>query len=454
MLVFKRLPLFAAVLLVALVVPPAMAQGAGVLVMDAPGTVCVLPVDHPDMSRADEFTRRIRANYDPNGRSTATFDVTYNGFSQEAEDAFQFAVEIWEQHITSAITIEVEANWTPLGTNILGSAGSHFVFRDVPGEPIANSWYSNALADALSGTEQDPPPQFGTHEINANFSSDQPNWYFGTDGNTPAGQFDLVTVVLHELGHGLGFFGSMNVDDGSGDDECDGVNGNGCWAFEGFPGIPVIYDRFAEDGPGTSLIDTGTYPNPSAALGTALRSNDVHFDGALVGATLGNRGPLYAPSPWVAGSSYSHWDESSFPAGNENSLMTPMISTGESNHSPGPATCALLEDIGWTLETACSMLVANEPQAIIAEGVTLGSAYPNPFTNEVTLTLRVDEPQHVRATLYDLLGRRIAVLHDGPVGAGSPLDISVNGADLRPAVYFVRVEGEQFVTTQRVVKAR
>ena len=100
------------------------------------------------------------------------------------------------------------------------------------------------------------------------------------------------------------------------------------------------------------------------------------------------------------------------------------------------------------------MLVANEPQAAIAEGVTLGSAYPNPFTNEVTLTLRVDQPQHVRATLYDLLGRRIAVLHDGPVAAGSPLDISVSGASLQPAVYFVRIEGEEFVTTQRVVKAR
>ena len=124
-----------------------------------------------------------------------------------------------------------------------------------------------------------------------------------------------------------------------------------------------------------------------------------------------------------------------------------MISNGESNHSPGPATCALLEDIGWTLGTTCAMLVANEPQAIIAEGVTLGSAYPNPFTNEVTLTLRVDEPQHVRATLYDLFGRRISVLHYGRVRAGSSLHISLRCPSLPPAVYVLRIRGGGVVTT-------
>ena len=449
MLVFKRYPVLAAVLLAALIASPVMAQGAEMLVMDAPLTVCELPVDHPDMSRADEFTRRIRANYDPNARGTATFDVTYTGFSQEAEDAFQFAVDIWEQHIESTVPIKVSANWTPLGANILGSAGANYIIRDFTNVPVPSTWYAAALANAIAGGDIDP----AEHDINANFNSTLANWYFGTDGNTPAGQFDLVTVVLHELGHGLGFFGSMNVDDadaGNGQ-ECDGVNGNGCWGSSGFP---FIYDRFAEDGPGVSLINTGAYPNPSTILADSLQSDDVHFDGALVGATLGNRGPLYAPNPWDPGSSYSHWKESSFPAGDENALMTPFISSGESNHSPGPATCAHFQDIGWTLGTECAMLVANEPQATIAEGVTLGSAYPNPFTNEVTLTLRVDEPQHVRATLYDLLGRRIAVLHDGLVGAGSPLNISVSGASLQPAVYFVRVEGEQFVTTRRVVRVQ
>lgn len=33
--------------------------------------------------------------------------------------------------------------------------------------------------------------------------------YFGTDGNTPANQYDFVTVFMHELTHGLGFTSSL-----------------------------------------------------------------------------------------------------------------------------------------------------------------------------------------------------------------------------------------------------
>ncbi len=424
------------------------AQNSDVRVMAAPVTVCELPIEHEDMSRANEHTRRVRGNYDPNARGRATFNVTYNGFSGPAQTAFQFAVDIWEQHIESNVPIKVTANWVPLAGNILGSAGAALVHRDFPGAPIANTWYGSALADALAGIDLSPAGS----DINANFNSTFPNWYFGTDGNTPGGQTDFVTVVLHELGHGLGFFGTMEVDNGTGAQECDGVNGNGCWDLGAPNEFPAVYDRFAEDGPGIALINTGTYPNPSAALGSALRSNSVHFDGAQVVATIGMRGPLYAPTVWNAGSSYSHWNEASFPAGDPNSLMTPFISAGESIHSPGAVTCAAFEDVGWTLGTACSILVANEPEALIAEGESLENAYPNPFSNKATLTLRVDRSQHVRAVLYDLLGRQIVLLYDGDVRAETPITLFVEGGSLRPGVYFVRVAGEQFVTTRQVVR--
>lgn len=430
---------------------PVFAQGDGLLILESPETVCEIPTDHPDLSQIDTQVQYVRAQYDPNIASTASINVTYNGFSAPAQAAFQFAVDIWEQHIDSTVPIKVTANWTPLAPNVLGSAGANFVWRNLPNFPLADTWYPDALADALDGSDRSP----GTPDINANFNSTFANWYFGTDGHPPGGQFDLVMVVLHELGHGLGFFGTMEVDNGTGTQECNGVNGNGCWDLGSPNEDPTVFDRFTEDGPGVALINTGTYPNPSTALGTALRSNDVHFDGGLVRTVLGMRGKLYAPGTWNGGSSYSHWNEASFPAGNENSLMTPFVSPGESNHSPGPATCAHFSVIGWTLGPACeALVVANEPQATIAEGVALGSAYPNPFTNEATLTLRVDRPQHVRAALYDLLGRRLAVLHDDVVGAGIPLNLSVRGASLPPSVYVVRIEGEDFVTTQRVVRAR
>ncbi|MCK7534680.1 MAG: hypothetical protein MZV63_28610 [Marinilabiliales bacterium] len=42
--------------------------------------------------------------------------------------------------------------------------------------------------------------------MNATFNKEV-KWYFGTDGNTPELLYDFVTVVLHEIGHGLGFTG-------------------------------------------------------------------------------------------------------------------------------------------------------------------------------------------------------------------------------------------------------
>ncbi|MFZ6000215.1 MAG: hypothetical protein ACOYW3_06865, partial [Bacteroidota bacterium] len=51
---------------------------------------------------------------------TANIEVTYQGFSPEAQAAFQAAVEIWETLLTSDVTIHILARWAPLGTNVLG----------------------------------------------------------------------------------------------------------------------------------------------------------------------------------------------------------------------------------------------------------------------------------------------------------------------------------------------
>ncbi len=49
------------------------------------------------------------------------------------------------------------------------------------------------------------------YEIDASFNSAFANWYLGTDGNVPSNKWDFYSVVLHELGHGLGFLSSFDV---------------------------------------------------------------------------------------------------------------------------------------------------------------------------------------------------------------------------------------------------
>jgi len=266
----------------------------------------------------------------------ATFDITYTGFSAQAQAAFQAAVDIWSQLISSPATIRVSAVWEPLGTGVLGSAGANSYWI------IGGSIYPDALADAVFGSDVGS----GDFDINASFNSTFTDWYMGTDGATPPGQYDLMSVVLHELGHGLGFLGTMLVDDGTDTDECDGIDGNGCWGWGS--GSPGIYDRFTQDNSAVFLINTGVYANPSAALGAALTSTNVFFSGAnTVTANGGMRAELYAPGAWDQGSSYAHLDEDAFPAGTASSLMTPFLGSAEVIHDPGPVTLGLFEDIGW-----------------------------------------------------------------------------------------------------------
>ena len=76
----------------------------------------------------------------------------------------------------------------------------------------------------------------------------------------------------------------------------------------------------------------------------------MRFTGAAADRRQRRRGPkLYAPAAWQAGSSYSHLDEATYPAGNANSLMTPAIGANEVIHSPGPITLGIFSDSGWTI---------------------------------------------------------------------------------------------------------
>jgi hypothetical protein len=267
------------------------------------------------------------------GPPTADIQVTYNGFTAQARAAFEAAVQIWETKIVSSQVIHVSATWTALGNGVLGSAGPSKVLllND-------NFVYPAALAEAVCSCEAPNTP----FEINASFSSAFSNWYLGTDGNAPAGTFDLMTVVMHELGHGLGFLSSF------------GVAGNqGYWGYSAV-GSPTLfalrYDvrEFGLASAGNPF--TATYPNGAggySALKVELTDTSVYFGGPNVVATLGSRAKLYAPNTWSGGSSNSHFDEAAFPTGTQNALMTPFLDDGEVIHDPGPLTLALFRDIGW-----------------------------------------------------------------------------------------------------------
>jgi hypothetical protein len=270
---------------------------------------------------------------------TATINVNYHDYSPQAQTAFQYAVSIWESLVVSTVPITIDAYWQPLDPGVLGQSGPNSLARD----SNTNTWYVIALANQLAGQDLDLSNTDMTSRISSTF-----NWYFGTDGNTPGNQVDLVTVALHEILHGLGNVGLMQYS-----------NGEGSWGFG--TGFPAIYDRFTENGAGQGLINTSLFPNPSVALGNQLTSNNLFFDGPnAVAANNGNRPQLYAPSQWAGGSSYAHLDEGTYGRGNPNSLDTPFVAYGEAIHNPGPIPLGILKDEGWNL--------APPPQRGIGDG--------------------------------------------------------------------------------------
>ncbi len=84
----------------------------------------------------------------------------------------------------------------------------------------------------------------------------------------------------------------------------------------------------------------------------------------------------------------------------------------------------------------------------------LSAPFPNPSSDGARLTLRVDDTQQVTAELFDVAGRRLASVLNGAVGAGQTVELEVRRGDLPAGVYLVRVRGERFETSRRLVLTR
>jgi hypothetical protein len=200
---------------------------------------------------------------------------------QQRLNVFQRAAEIWGATLRSNVPIVIEGRFTSLGSGVLGSAGTTAIFRGFPNVPFGDTWYHYALANALAGEDLSPqnPPRA---QIDTNFSTNF-NFYLGLDNNAPPDQSDLLSVVLHEFAHGLGFLTFVN-----------GANGRNAGADDTNPdgGFTDCYARFLRDENlnlnwnqmtaaqrQASAINTGnltwTGPTTQSALSVALEPSAV-----------------------------------------------------------------------------------------------------------------------------------------------------------------------------------
>lgn len=136
--------------------------------------------------------------------------------------AFHYAAAIWGASLDGTVSVSIRSLFTSLTcsttSGILGAAGPTTIYAS-SNFPHPNTWYPAALASQLANRDVSS----GTPPIQAQFNSaigtanclPLSSWYYGLDGMTSGStQFDLVDVVLHEFGHGLGFLTITNTQTG------------------------------------------------------------------------------------------------------------------------------------------------------------------------------------------------------------------------------------------------
>jgi hypothetical protein len=303
-----------------------------------------------------------------NNVTTGQFKVNYTGFTPEAQNAFQYAVDIWSKILNLTVPIEINANFAPLAPGVLGQAGPDAFYS------LGSIVFPEALADQLVSGD------IGGADMNMTFSSTFP-FYFGLDGCPGATEFDFATIVLHEIGHGLGFLSSDFTFEANSFPQFFGANhpAGACVGFAGFTApLPYIFDlglKSASFGgtpynamagltPFAGLQNSGCF----IGLNEYFTRNDLTFIGADLQACLGGPAKIYAPNPYRRGSSISHFDEATYAGVHANALLTPFVAPGEAIHDPGCAL-AVLKDIGYDVND----LVPGEIAAVA------GLPPPNPI---------------------------------------------------------------------------
>ncbi len=105
------------------------------------------------------------------------------------------------------------------------------------------------------------------------------------------------------------------------------------------------------------------------------------------------------------------------------------------------------------------LYLAAQNQAAAAKGLRAGlapphdqepvegfGAYPNPFNPQTTLRFDLPEGQQVRLVIYNALGRKVRVLANGYLSAGSH-ELSFRARELPSGLYFARLETATGVST-------
>ena len=109
------------------------------------------------------------------------------------------------------------------------------------------------------------------------------------------------------------------------------------------------------------------------------------------------------------------------------------------------------EELVVSIEVVASTGVAvEEREAAVPTTYALSQNYPNPFNPETQIAFSLPQAGAVRLSVFDVLGRKVAVLVDEPLPAGHH-EATFEAAQLPSGVYLYRLEVAGRILTRRML---
>lgn len=258
--------------------------------------------------------------------------------------------------VGSTVPVQVSFSVQSLDPGVLASAWPYYLvpktymLPSIPTEPtvFADTVYPVSLANKLARRKLITAPNDPT-DIKVLITNTPPSgftFYTGLNGNCLATEIDLYTVLLHELLHGVGFYGTAKINNGQivygGRDS---TSPNNAPVFKA-----SIFDRFIKNGTSSNAAALTSFPTvtPSSSLDSFLKS-PLYFTGAkAVAAATAGQVKIFSPPVFADGSSESHLDGATY-LGSADALATNGLGAQEAYHDIGNIVRGVLQDIGWSL---------------------------------------------------------------------------------------------------------
>ncbi len=258
-------------------------------------------------------------------------------YPDTAKIAFRYAAAQWSEVLQNEQPLNIRTCFTEVGDGKLALVSTPVLELRGPRALGENAlYYPKAIYESLAGQDTPGPDMEIAIDSKAFF-------YYGLDwfeNESPRVLYDFVTLVLHEMGHGLGFYGTARYIENF------STVGLQAGLIEGRPlRIPTIFDRAVTLGndPDMPVIDL---PENSAELDDALlgKEGGLFFDRSQIErySPGADRFRLYTPQQYRQGSSYTHLND-------QNQLMHHAIVRGAYQRDL-IQTAAVLQTLGWAGE--------------------------------------------------------------------------------------------------------